>query len=205
MRIAIAAIAFVVVLLTGTLALLWFGGADDDRFAACRQTRVAGGTGSLGGELSLIDETGQQVGNAEIFDKPTLLYFGYAYCPDVCPLDSARNSEAIGLLADKGIEINHALISIDPQRDTPEVLAEFTSYFDDTMLGLTGSPEQIAAAAKAFRVFYGKNGEGEDYLMDHSTFTYLVAQDGSVVEVFRRSLRADELAQSLECFVNQMG
>src|SRR5690606_9656384 len=127
-------------------------------------------------------------------DRPTLLYFGYSFCPDVCPLDNARNADVEALMAERGTPIRVAMVSIDPARDTPEKMDEYTSYFSDTMIVLPGSPEQVAAAAKAYRVLYQKQGDGEDYLMAHSTFTYLVMPERGVVEFFNRDLEAEPMA-----------
>jgi protein SCO1/2 len=170
----------------------------------CGGTPLAAGSSVLGGPISLVSETGAQVTEAEIFDKPALVYFGYTYCPDVCPLDTARNSDVVERLLEQGYDLRHVFITIDPMRDTPEVLAEYTSYFDETMLGLTGTEQQIIDAAKAYRVYFAKNGEGEDYLMDHLSLTYLVDTNGDVAEIFRRDIPTEQLAESVGCHIGLM-
>lgn len=177
--------------------------AGDDRFAACRQTTVAAGGDPFGGPFTLTSETGARVSDTDVITKPTLLYFGYTYCPDVCPIDSARTAEAVELLREQGRDVGHVFISFDPKRDTPETLAEFTSYFDDDMLGLTGTEEEIAALARAYRVFYKTNGDDpEDYLMDHSTVTYLQFPEHGVVDFINRATPANEIAKTVACFMD---
>jgi len=161
----------------------------------------------IGGPLSLIDENGKPVTDAEMFTKPTLLYFGYTFCPDVCPLDNARNAEALDLLLEQGYDAQMAFISIDPERDTPETLTEFTDYIHERMTGYTGTPEQIKAASLAYKTYYAKepNGDPEYYLMDHSTFTYLVLPERGFVEFFRRDTTPEEMAKTVGCYIDAAG
>ena len=135
--------------------------------------------------------------------KPSLLYFGYTYCPDVCPTDNARNAEAVDILTERGIDAAPVFITIDPARDTPEVMAEFVGYMHPKMIGLTGTDEQIKAVSKAYKTFYRKAGEGEDYLMDHSTFTYLVLPENGFVESYGRSVTPEQMADSVACFADK--
>jgi len=176
----------------------------DDRFAQCRASSIAGGTAAIGGPFSLVDETGAEVTEADIIDRPTLVYFGYSYCPDVCPFDAVRNAEVATILRDQERPVRDVFITIDPVRDTPEVMKEFTDFFDEDMIGLTGSEQQIIDVAKAYRVYYAKNGEGEDYLMDHSTLTYLMSPQDGLLEIFRRDLPAEKMAEQVGCFVDHI-
>ncbi|WP_324752904.1 SCO family protein [Roseovarius sp. Pro17] len=174
-------------------------------FAQCRSTAVAGG-GDIGGDFTLVDETGQTVTSAEVLDQPALIYFGYTFCPDVCPLDLVRNAEATEILEERGMIVKPVFISIDPQRDTPEVVAEYTDAMHPRMLGLTGSPEQVKAASQAYRTFYKAHepaeGEEEYYLVDHSTFTYLTLPGHGFVEFFRRDLGGEQMADKVACFLD---
>lgn len=202
-RILIVGLAVAVVLLLGGAFLLTRGGADSDRFAQCRASVVAGGAGALGGPFELTSETGARVTDAQVFTKPSLLYFGYTFCPDVCPLDSARNAEAIDLLAERGIDAQPVFITVDPKRDTPEVVAEFTDNLHEDMLGLTGTVEEIDAVSKQWKNYYKVNDDGSDYyLVDHMTNTYLVLPEHGTVEFFHRDLTPEDLAQRVACFVN---
>lgn len=176
---------------------------SDDQFAQCRTTAIAGGTSAIGGPFTLVDETGATVTDADVITKPSLIYFGYTYCPDVCPLDTARNADAVALLQDKGYDVQPVFITIDPARDTPEVLADFTDYLHPDMIGLTGSDAQIKAASQAYRTYYRKQeGDPEYYLMDHSTFSYLTLPEHGFVEFFRNTASADQLADQMGCFID---
>lgn len=202
-RIFAIASAAILALLIGLLVLLTSMKPAADVYAACRSTSVAGGIGAIGGPFSLVNGQGETVTDQQVITKPSLIYFGYTFCPDVCPADTIRNAEAIDLLDAKGLDVTPVFISIDPERDTPEVVAEYASYQHERMIGLTGSPAQIKAASQAYKTYYRKqDAEDEYYLMDHSTFTYLVLPDAGFVEFFRRDTPAETLAEKVACFVN---
>jgi protein SCO1/2 len=196
----VAAVA-VLALLGGT----WFAiqsGQSNDTFADCRAGAVGGG--AIGGPLSLINGEGQPVTDAEIFTKPTLLYFGYTFCPDVCPMDNARNAEAVDILEEKGFDVQPAFISIDPARDTPEVVRDFAANLHPKMIGLTGSDEQVKAASLAYKTYFKKqDATDEFYLMDHSTFTYLVLPKIGFVDFFKRDDSAADMATRTACFIEK--
>ena len=176
---------------------------SDDRFANCRQSQVSGGAGSIGGPFTLTDQAGNTVTQADVITGPTLLYFGYTFCPDVCPLDNARNAEVADILEERGIDVTPVFISVDPARDTPDVLQSYTENLHPRMIGLTGSEEQIRAATQAYKVYFRiQPAEDEFYLVDHSTFTYLVLPEAGFVEFFRRETAPDEMADSIACFVD---
>ncbi|MGO4914632.1 SCO family protein [Pseudogemmobacter sp. W21_MBD1_M6] len=195
-----AAGAAIAGLLASTYLMTRSSGSDP--FASCRTAQVAGGTGAIGGPFTLVDETGKTVTDKDVITKPSLVYFGYTFCPDVCPLDNARNAEAVSILEDLGLEVTPVFISIDPKRDTPEVMAEFTDQMHPRMIGLTGSPEQVKAASQAYKTYYrAQNPDEEYYLVDHSTFTYLVLPEQGFVEFFRRDATAEQMAEQVACFV----
>ncbi len=194
----VAALA-VVALLGGTYLAIQSNQAADP-FAECRAGAIGGG--AIGGPLSLIDGQGNAVTDADIFTKPTLLYFGYTFCPDVCPLDNARNAEAVDILEEAGVDVQPAFISIDPARDTPEVVRDFAANLHPKMIGLTGSEEQIKAASLAYKTYFKKqDAVDEYYLVDHSTFTYLVLPKVGFVDFFKREETADGMAKRVSCFV----
>lgn len=194
--IAIGASALVVVGLGAAFAMTRFGAAA----AACGATAVAGG--DIGGPFELINETGEIVTHEDVITEPTLVYFGYTFCPDVCPLDAARNAAAVDILAEQGISVTPVFITIDPARDTPEVVGEYADNFHPKMIGLTGSDEQIAAASKAYRTYYNKADDDPDYyLMQHSTFTYLMLPDKGFVEFFKQPTPAEEMAETTACYI----
>lgn len=187
------------------LAGMWYvsrGNGDGDQFAQCRQGQVAGGTSAIGGPFELVNGDGETVTDKDVLTEPSLVYFGYTFCPDVCPLDTARNAEAVDLLADQGVSTTPVFISIDPERDTPEVVGDFAYNLHEKMVGLTGSPEQVKAASQAYKTFYQKqDGDPEYYLVNHSTYTYLVLPEHGFVEFFKRDETAEKMAERVSCFV----
>ncbi len=198
---AIAAAAAIAALL-GATWWLTSGRAPEDRFAACRTSVIAGGAGSIGGPFTLVNGRGETVTDADVITRPTLVYFGYTFCPDVCPLDAARNAEALDLLAGRGIDAQAVFISIDPERDTPEVVGDYAAYMHEDMIGLTGSMDQVRAASQAYKTFFRKQETADEfYLVDHSTFTYLVLPGTGFVEFFRRGDTAEDIAERAACFV----
>jgi protein SCO1/2 len=183
-------------------ASAWYVMANrgDDAFAECRQGQVAGG--DIGGPFTLVDTGGKTVSDADVLTKPSLVYFGYTFCPDVCPLDMARNADAVDKLEAQGIEVTPVFISIDPDRDTPDALAEYAKMLHPKLVALTGSPDQIKLASQAYKTFYKKRETGDEYyLMDHSTFTYLMLPGTGFVDFFWREITSEQMAESVACFV----
>ena len=158
----------------------------------------------IGGPFELTAHTGERVTSADVIDGPTLVYFGYTFCPDVCPLDTVRNAEAADLLTGQGYDVQTVFISVDPNRDTPEVLQAFTEIIHPDMIGLTGTPEQTHAAAQAYRVYYNSHDDGTDpyYLVDHTAFTYLMMPEIGFVDFFHRDVAPDEMATRTACFAD---
>lgn len=176
-----------------------------DPFADCRRTQIAGGQAAIGGPFSLIDTEDRRVTDEDVIAGPTLIYFGYAFCPDFCPMDLARNAAAADALAARGVDVAQVFITVDPERDTPQVLADYTAWIHPALVGLTGTPEETAAAANAYRV-YSRRGAGEDefYLVDHSTFTYLVAPGEGFLEFYSTTASPDEVADSVACYAARL-
>lgn len=195
------AAAAVIAVIGGTAAWTWLR-APDDQFASCREGVVAGGSAAVGGPFTLVSETGTTVTEADVITRPTLVYFGYTFCPDVCPFDAVRNADAADLLAERGEDVGLVFISVDPERDTPERMAEFTDYMHPEMIGLTGSPEQVRAASRAYKAYYQKHDDDEEfYLVDHTTFTYLMLPEEGFVEFYRREITPEAMADSVSCFI----
>jgi protein SCO1/2 len=193
---AVVALGFLAITL-----FLGFGDDGDDKYAQCKNSAVAGG-GDLGGPFELVNSVGQTVTDTDVITEPSLIYFGYTFCPDVCPLDVARNAGAIDVLAERGMSVTPVFISIDPARDTPEIVGEFADNMHPKMIGLTGSPEQVKAASMAYRTYYkAHEAEDEFYLVDHSTFSYLVIPGEGFVDFFRRDVTPDQMADKIECFI----
>jgi protein SCO1/2 len=159
----------------------------------------------VGGHFSLIDQHGRAVTEETYSGRWMLVYFGYTSCPDVCPTELQNISAALDRLGPDAVRIVPLFVTVDPERDTPGVLADYTKLFDDRLIGLTGRPEQIAAMAKAYRVYYAKaptkkevtaNDAGR-YQMDHSSFVYLMGPDGKFRGLFRPGTSPQELAEAI--------
>ena len=190
--------AAVVVTLAVTLAMTQIM-LPAQRFEDCIEGSVAGG--NIGGPFELMDHRGQMVTDAQVLDQPALVYFGYTFCPDVCPMDEARNVVAVEILADAGLTVKPVFITIDPARDTVDYLADFVANNHPKMVGLTGTAEQIAKAARAYKVYYRKQpSEDEDYyLMDHSSFSYFMVPDVGFVDFLRSDLPPEVVVDRLAC------
>lgn len=193
-------LATVLVLLTGWL---WLRPASGDQFAQCRRSTVAGGLDALGGSFTLTDENGARVTDAQVFDRPSIFYMGYTYCPDVCPMDAARNAGAADILSERGMSVKPVFMSVDPARDTPEQLRDFTDAMHPDMLGITGSVEEVTAVSRAWRGYFRLNDEEdkESYLVDHTTNSFLVLPGHGTVEFFTRDTSPEQMADQIACFV----
>jgi protein SCO1 len=195
MAAAAAAAAFL-----GASAWYVVSNRSDDAFAQCRQGQIAGG--DIGGPFTLVNTAGQTVTDAEVLTKPSLVYFGYTFCPDVCPFDMSRNTEAVDKLDAMGVDVTPVFISIDPERDTPDALADYAFNMHPKLIALTGSADQVKVASQAYKTFYKRRETGDEfYLMDHSTFTYLMLPGEGFVDFFRREITSDQMAESVACFV----
>lgn len=191
------------------LAILVAGGAfiygqqQGRGFAQCESGAVAGGFDAFGAPFTLTDTSGARVSDQVVFAKPSLLYFGYTFCPDVCPLDNVRNADAAALLAERGLDVQPVFITVDARRDTPEVMAAFTEALDDRLVGLTGTQEEVAAVAKAWRVAFElqDRDDQQDYVVNHMTYTYLVLPGHGTVALFGRNTEPEEMAERTACFV----
>ena len=170
-----------------------------DAFAECRSGAVAGG--EIGGPFTLTDTKGNAVTDTTLLAKPALIYFGYASCPDVCPLDNARNTEAVALLAAQGLDVTPVFITVDPTRDTQAILADYAENFEG-LLALTGSQAQTDAAAKTYKVYFQMPEKRDPgYMVDHTTMTYLMLPKVGFVDFFQRDATAQDMADKTACFL----
>ncbi|CAA6603604.1 Electron transport protein SCO1/SenC [Rhodospirillaceae bacterium LM-1] len=157
---------------------------------------------TIGGPFTLTDPQGKEVTEKSFPGKYLLVYFGYTYCPDVCPTSLGTMAEALGKIGkEKAAKIKPIFISVDPERDTKERLADYGEAFYSGMAALTGTSEQVAAAAKQYRVYFAKV-KAEDaevgYLIDHSALLYLMGPDGKFIRHFSHGTQAAEMAAALE-------
>jgi protein SCO1 len=155
---------------------------------------------TVGGPFSLIDGNGKPVTDRTWRGKYMLVYFGYTFCPDVCPTTLTSVAAALDKLGPKADQIQPLFITVDPKRDTPAVVKQYAAAFSPRVIGLTGTPEQIAAAAKEYRVYYAEHRTGpgpDDYSMDHSSVLYLMGPDGRFIAPVRADQDGPEIAAAL--------
>ncbi len=161
---------------------------------------VSSGKPDVGGPFQLVNQDGQAVDQSMLNGKWSLVFFGFTYCPDFCPTTLTMLDETQKRLGDKAKDVQIVFVSIDPARDTPQAMKDYLSdaSFPDGVIGLTGTEAQVAAAAKAYRVFYKKSGEGEGYTMDHSLTIYLMDPDGQFATALTSDLGPERSAQVIE-------
>lgn len=142
--------------------------------------RAEGNQIAIGGPFTLVDQNGTPRTEKDFLGQPMIVYFGYTFCPDVCPTELMNISAALDQLGPKAKEVRAIFISVDPERDTPAVLKDFVENLGGGITGLTGTAEQVAAAARAYRVYYQKaKGKGDgDYPVDHTGFIYIMDKQG---------------------------
>lgn len=188
--------------LLGVLAvggyMAWVGyGPTSQRDSSSLIPAVA--RGDVGGPFEAVDHTGRPVTQADFEGQLSIYYFGFTFCPDICPTELSVIASAIDLLGEDGDQVQPIFVTIDPERDTPEIMASYVNLFHPRMVGITGSVKQISEMANAFRVFYQKV-ESDDfsyYLMDHSSFIYVMGADGQNVGIFPYGTSPDHLADSI--------
>jgi cytochrome oxidase Cu insertion factor (SCO1/SenC/PrrC family) len=168
-----------------------------------RQLAGPGGSGTalVGGPFTLTDQDGRRVSEKDFLGKHMLVFFGFTYCPDICPTELQVMTAALDAMGPEGEKIQPVFITVDPARDTPAVMKAYVGNFSPRLMGLTGTPEEIAAVAKAFRVYYAKvpnEASPDSYLMDHSSIIYLMGPDGSFVKHFPFTTDVTKLTAELK-------
>ena len=196
---AIVAIVFLVIAAGG----FWYA------FQAGHFGRVADKAGEVtkvqvGGDFELINQYGETVRNSDFLGGYMLIFFGYTYCPDVCPTTLSTISTALDTLGDSAAAITPIFVTVDPERDTPGYLKDYLQHFHPAIQGLTGSVEKIKKVAKAYGVYYAKvqeesdtDTDADDYLMDHTSLTFLMGPDGEYSAHFGHSTSADAMAEKI--------
>jgi len=175
--------------------------ADSPNSGATKST----GEALIHATFSLLDENGQTVNEKSFGNRPMLVYFGYTFCPDVCPTELQTISDALDILGDDAGRISPLFITIDPARDTVPVMRGYVANFHPAIRGLSGSAEQIRRAAHAFRVYFSRAGDssGDDYLMDHSSFVYLMDTSGRYVAHFSPDTTPEEIAARIRRLLDE--
>lgn len=191
-----------VVLGLGGVALLSYTGARHEASTTAPGTAtsgtISGASVKIGGPFELVDHTGRVVHESDFRGKFLLVYFGYTFCPDVCPTELQDISMALDILGPRASIVQPLFITIDPERDTPEIMADYVSHFHPSLLGLTGTPEQIDTAARAYRVYYARDAETleaqDNYLMTHSSIIFLISKKGEYLTHFGVASGPEEIA-----------
>jgi protein SCO1/2 len=154
----------------------------------------------IGGPFTLQTADGKTVTEADLIGHPTLIYFGYTHCPDICPTTLAQISDVLALLPDKPVKV--LFITVDPERDTPALMGDYVSSFDKRMIGLSGAPADVEKTERAYRVYAKKAPEKNgEYAMDHSSVVYLMDRNGRFVEAFNLERSAADAAKELESYL----
>ncbi len=191
----------------GIAVFVGTGGPGRDRAPTAQEA----GRALIGGPFELVDHNGNTVTEADFAGRPMLIYFGFTYCPDVCPMSLQIMRAALDQLEpDARAEFQPILISVDPERDTPEVLAQYVTFevFPEGLTGLTGTPEQVRRAADAYRVYYRRTEQDSsmaDYLVDHLSVIYFMDRQGRFVEVFPHATSPVQIARRLQRFLEEEG
>ena len=166
-----------------------------------RSAEVVSGVPSIGGPFTLINAQGKPVTDRDFLGRYMLIYFGYTFCPDVCPATLASIAAALDKLGERGNRVQPLFITIDPKRDTPALIGQYSKAFSPRLIGLTGTAEQVATVEKEYRVYAAEHRTGNgpnDYTIDHSGIVYLMGADGRFVAVIRAddaSTMAAEIAK----------
>ena len=149
----------------------------------------------VGGSYSLTDHNGKKVTDKSFQNKFKIIYFGYTFCPDICPTGMAVISQALDLLGNKAQRIKPLFITVDPKRDNIEIMAEYHSHFHPSFSNLTGTLDQIRRVAKLYRVYYKKSdaSEAENYLMDHSSIMYVLSPEGEYINHFGPQITPEQI------------
>lgn len=163
------------------------------------------GTATVGGPFSLVNEDGVRVTDQSFPHRYKLIVFGFTFCPDICPTELQNITEALDLLGPEAPKIQPLFITIDPERDTPAVIKEYIRNFHPSLHGLTGTPEEIAVAAKAFRVYYQKVATPNSgvYMMDHSTVIYFMDPQGQLLTHFGPKTPPKDMAETLKSYLKK--
>ncbi len=184
--------AFTASLLIGLLVMVWAMGG----------VRGVTAPAAIGGPFRLTDQSGAVVTEKNLQGKPTLIFFGFTHCPDVCPTALFEISEILRAMGKDADRVNAYFISVDPERDNKDAMKDYLSSFDPHLKGLTGDPEAISRVLSAYRVYAKKVPlKDGDYTMDHTALTYLMDRDGKFVAPFNLSRKPEEAAADLKKYL----
>lgn len=161
----------------------------------------AAGVVDIGGDFELMNQNGELFGSRDLKGKPYLIYFGFSFCPDICPTSLNKMAKVIDTLSKYNISITPVFVSLDPERDTPEVLKKYLATFGDKFVGLTGRPADIKKVADEFKVYYAKasssNKSDKEYVLDHTSLIYVMDKEGKYMKHFHLDTPAEEMVEYL--------
>ena len=195
-------IAFFIVL--GSVIGILFNYNYSRNFSDCYRNKVIANNNNIGGSFELKNHLNEIVTDKEVLKQTSLIYFGYSFCPDICPYDLSRNSDVVDILKKDGYEITPIFVSIDPKRDTTDRLKEYVEFFHPKMIGLTGTKNQLSDIEKKYKVYKNIPDEKEGYLVNHSTFSYLVHHEKGFLEYYSRNNTSEEISNSISCFLKNL-
>jgi protein SCO1 len=164
--------------------------------------RAVTAASAIGGPFQLVDQSGQAITDKTLQGKPTIIFFGFTHCPDVCPTALFEMSEVLRAMGGDAGRINAFFVSVDPERDTPAIMKDYLSSFDPNLKGLTGSPEAIAEIVSGYRVYAKKVPlKDGDYTMDHTALIYLMDRNGKFVAPFNLKRKPEDAAADLKKYL----
>ncbi|MBO6633981.1 SCO family protein [Parvibaculum sp.] len=197
-----------IALVAGILLAVAVGIGLSELLVGTTEDRNPGGStpaaASVGGPFTLVNHDGETVTDEDFRGKYMLIYFGFTFCPDVCPTELGVMSSAVNALGDEAEKVQPIFITVDPERDTPDVMARYVELFHPRLVGLTGTPEQIDKVAKAYHVFYRKvtdESSSEDYTMDHSSIVFLMGPNGDYLKLFPPQTSPDKMAETISTHI----
>lgn len=184
---------------TGGGLLYWYTNEKQKKMQKLSSKSVVVGDAAIGGPFNLLDHSGKPFSDKDLLGEFALLYFGFTFCPDVCPEELEKIAAAADVIEkDTGRKVQLVFLTVDPERDGVEQVKEYVKEFHPRMIGLTGSLEKTKAAAAGYRVYYNKtNDDPQDYLVDHSIITYLVDPEGKFVTFYGKNYTLQEMADSI--------
>ncbi|MEP2828650.1 SCO family protein [Parvibaculum sp.] len=195
-------IALVIGVAIAIAAGLWISELAISRSEVTAET-ASTGKAQVGGPFTLVNQDGETVTEETYSGKYMLIYFGFTFCPDICPTELGIMTAALDRLGEKAKKVQPIFITVDPERDTPDVMARYVKLFSPRLVGLTGTQEQIDKVAKAYHVFYRKaeDESSSDYTMDHSSIVFLMGPDGEYLKLFPPQTPPDKMAETIESHI----
>lgn len=192
-------ISLFTLILLGMIALFWLG--EESK----KQATLKPAGGDIGGAYTLVNQAGETVTNETYADSYKLIYFGFTYCPAICPTELAKMNEALAKMGTAARAIQPLFITIDPERDTVDTLKKYVPMFGDRLIGLTGTPDQVKTAADAYKVYYARaqDESASDYTMDHSSYIYFMSPDDELLHIFKTDDTAGLMAQTMQAWLDQ--